>query len=98
MRVSADESWRLHRFLRAGRLGRGCGPAVLPDVLREAFAAGLAIPFLEGLRRNLPLDQQLREFAALRLALERHGRIVTELIGPSSRCTLSARWPLQPFG
>jgi hypothetical protein len=40
-------------------------------------------------RRNPALDQQLCELTALRLALERHGGIVTELIGPSSRCTLS---------
>ena len=35
-------------------------------------AAGFAIPFLEGLVGDLAFDEELREFAPLRLALERH--------------------------
>ena len=34
----------------------------------------LAVPLLERLVRDLSFDEQLREFAALRLALEWHGR------------------------
>jgi hypothetical protein len=41
--------------------------------LRQPPTPRLAIPFLERLGRDLPLDQELRELAPLRLALERHG-------------------------
>ena len=43
-------------------------------MIRQLSAAGLTIPFLERLRRDLPFDQQLRELTPLRLALERHER------------------------
>jgi hypothetical protein len=41
-------------------------------VIRQVFAARLAIPLLEGLGGNLALNEQLGEFAPLRLAFERH--------------------------
>jgi hypothetical protein len=43
-------------------------------VIRQLSAAGLAVPFLERLRRDLPFDEQLRELSPLRLAPERHER------------------------
>jgi hypothetical protein len=43
-------------------------------MIRELLAAGFAVPFLERLRRDFSLDEQLRELAPLRLALERHAR------------------------
>src|SRR6187551_3685074 len=42
------------------------------DALRQLFPARLTIPFLERLGRNLPFDEELCEFPALGLALERH--------------------------
>jgi hypothetical protein len=56
------------RFLSLVRGGAQLGL----DAFGQVPAARLAIPFLELLRRNLALDKQLREFASLRLALERH--------------------------
>ncbi len=41
-------------------------------MLRQSPTAGFAIPFLERLGGNLPLDEQLRELSTLRLTLERH--------------------------
>ena len=40
--------------------------------LGKLFAAGLAIPLLEGFGRDFPFDEELGELSALRLALERH--------------------------
>src|SRR5688572_6771422 len=70
--------------IRSRRIG--CSPATtirqLPlacgllglrrHALRQHFPAGLAVPLLVGLVRDLPFDQQLRELPPLRLALERH--------------------------
>ena len=47
---------------------------------RQHLAARLAIPLLVGLGLDLPLDQQLREFATLRLALERHEQCPSLLV------------------
>src|SRR6185436_4313829 len=44
------------------------------DPFGELPAASLAVPLLEGLVRDLALDEQLSELAPLRLALERHDR------------------------
>src|SRR5688572_23337618 len=44
--------------------------------LGEALRTGFAIPFLECLRCDLPLDEQLGEFATLRLTLERHSHLL----------------------
>jgi hypothetical protein len=44
------------------------------NALREHLLAGRAIPLLVLLVRDLALDEKLREFAALRLALEWHVR------------------------
>src|SRR5256885_12528875 len=41
------------------------------DVLGKLAASRLAVPFLECLRRDLSLHQQLGELAALRLTLDR---------------------------
>src|SRR6266542_793244 len=41
-------------------------------VFGEPFAPRLAVPFLEGIGRDLSLDEKLCKFATLRLALERH--------------------------
>jgi hypothetical protein len=49
----------------------GCLPGC--DALRKPSASCFAIPFLVGLRRDLALDEELRELPALRLALEWHG-------------------------
>src|SRR6266550_7238324 len=46
------------------------------DPLRQLLRSGFAVPFLEGLRRDLALDQELRELASLCLALERHRPIL----------------------
>ena len=39
---------------------------------REFLGSGFAVPLLVGLVRNLSFDEQLREFAPLSFALERH--------------------------
>src|SRR5688572_10317854 len=58
------------RFLPAGRL---FPRRLLPrHAFRQLSAAGFAIPFLVGLIRDLAPDEELRELAPLRLALERH--------------------------
>jgi hypothetical protein len=68
---------------RSGAPFRGCSrlpfrlrllsrSSLARDPFREFLAAGLAIPFLERFVRDLSLDEQLRELAPLRLALERH--------------------------
>ena len=41
-------------------------------VIGQPFAARFTIPLLECLGRDLALDEELRELAPLRLALERH--------------------------
>jgi len=41
-------------------------------VLRQFARTGFTVPLFESLRRNLALDEELRELAALRLALEWH--------------------------
>jgi hypothetical protein len=41
-------------------------------VLRQVPRASFSIPFLERLRRDLALHEQLRELSPLGLALERH--------------------------
>ena len=53
---------------------RATRPRLRPllDALRQLRAAGLAIPFLVGLRRDLALDQQLGKLTALRFAFEWH--------------------------
>ena len=43
------------------------------NVLGQLFAPGLAVPFFEGLIRDLPLHEQLCELSSLSLALEWHG-------------------------
>src|SRR4051812_37424523 len=43
--------------------------------LRQVFLSGRAIPFLVLLVGDLSIDEQLRELAPLRLALEWHGLI-----------------------
>jgi hypothetical protein len=42
------------------------------DALGQFFLPGAAVPFLEDLRRDLALDQQLRKLSALRFAFDRH--------------------------
>jgi hypothetical protein len=42
--------------------------------LGEFLASGLAVPFLERLVRDFPLDEKLRELSTLRLTLEWHTR------------------------
>jgi hypothetical protein len=41
-------------------------------MLRQPLAAGLTIPLLEGLIRNLALNEELRELAALGSGFEGH--------------------------
>ena len=47
-----------------------CGFQFLADALRQTLRSRLAIPLFERLVRDLALDEQLREFATLRLTLE----------------------------
>src|SRR5205823_1278739 len=42
------------------------------DPFRKFLCSRLAVPLLEGLVGDFPLHEKLREFAPLRLALERH--------------------------
>ena len=78
---ASGSSWRL---ALAPACGRGLPlPALRRDAFRELLAAGLAIPLLVGLRRDLSLDQKLRELAPLRRALERH--LVDHLLDPPIR-------------
>jgi hypothetical protein len=49
------------------------------DALRQLLAAGLAIPFLERFVGNLSVHQQLRELPPLRLALEWHDGLTSDL-------------------
>jgi hypothetical protein len=78
-------------------------------VLRQLLAAGLAVPFLERLTRDLPLDKQLRKLASLCLALEWHrlflelesllceaGRTFAELVNPFRGVCLRER-PVEIF-
>jgi len=60
------------RACRPGRLLLRCRLSF--RAFRKSSAAGLAIPFLKGVRGDLPLDEQLSELAPLSLALERHAR------------------------
>src|SRR6185503_3446530 len=53
--------------------------------LRKLRVTGLAIPFLERLRRDLSLHEQLRELAALCFALERH-RVTSPGALPQGYC------------
>src|SRR4051812_47034411 len=66
------------RLLPGGRLLRrpalpGRRGALAGRMLRQLLAAGFAVPFFERLRRDLALDEELRELAPLRLTLEWHG-------------------------
>ena len=49
---------------------------------RKLRAAGVTVPLLEGLRRDLALDQELRKFPALCFALERHCALPLRGIAP----------------
>src|SRR5262245_10967497 len=53
----------------------------LPHPLRELLLPGLAVPLLEGLRRDLPLHQQLGELPPLRLTLEGHNALCASRSG-----------------
>src|SRR5688572_18073119 len=67
------------RFLR-GALRRACrrgSGALALHALRQLRSARLAVPLFEGLVGNLPVDQQLRKLAPLRLALERHASLLS---------------------
>ena len=46
-------------------------------MFRKLLRPRLAIPFLEGLVRDLAFDEKLRELATLRLTLERHHDLLT---------------------
>lgn len=48
------------------------------DPLREFPPAGLAVPLFEGFIGDLALDEKLRKFSALRLALEGHDASLIE--------------------
>ena len=60
------------RLARRLALRPGFGPRLGLHTLWKYFAARLAIPFLVGLVRDLPLHEELRELATLRGALEWH--------------------------
>ena len=47
-------------------------PKLDRDTLRKMLPACFPVPLLVGVRRDLPLDQQLGEFPPLRLGLEWH--------------------------
>src|SRR6185312_9915278 len=55
---------------RGGSLSFGC--RLSGYALRQLARAGLTVPFLECLRRDLPFDEKLGELASLGLAFERH--------------------------
>jgi hypothetical protein len=55
--------------------------------LGELLPAGLAVPFLEGPGRDFAFDEELRELAALCLALERHGAPIVAPHAPQTRWT-----------
>src|SRR5215204_3067331 len=67
--------WRTRlRALRLRALPLLCLRALraLHRALRQCAPTRFAVPLFVGVRRDLPLDEQLREFAPLRLALEWH--------------------------
>ena len=80
--VRAIQANKGRRFV-AGRFLRARDALLRPDVLEadslgELLLAGLAIPLLERLVRNLAFDQQLSELSPLRLALEWHYPSLTD--------------------